>query len=265
MSATDDTPRPAADQPVDQPVDLVTAVHRARDVEGWLTPGQAAALFDAAARCPAPGRIVEIGSFRGRSTIVLASGAPPGVEVVAIDPHAGNDRGPQEIEGYADAAADDHERFMANLRAAGVDGRVRHVRARSTDAHGSVDGPIDVLYVDGAHRYRPALDDIRSWGARVADGGMLLIHDSFSSIGVTAAILRHLAAGRRFRYLGRSRSLAIYRADLGAGPSDRLANVARQLAQLPWFVRNVGLKVALVAGVGTLARRRGRPAPEWPY
>ena len=42
-------------------------------------------------------RIVEIGSFRGRSAIVLARAAPEGAEVVAIDPHLGSDRGPQEI------------------------------------------------------------------------------------------------------------------------------------------------------------------------
>ena len=56
------------------------------------------------APCARPGRIVEIGSFRGRSMIVLASAAAPGVELVAIDPHGGSDRGPQEIEADASAA-----------------------------------------------------------------------------------------------------------------------------------------------------------------
>ena len=134
--------------------------------------------------------------------------------MVAIDPHAGNDRGPQEIEGYGAAAATDRVVFEANLRRAGVADRVRHVAAFSVDAHGAVEDPIDVLYVDGAHRYRPARADIRDWGARVGDGGTLLIHDAFSSVGVTLAIGRQLLAGRRFRYVGRSRSLVEYRADL---------------------------------------------------
>ena len=75
-------------------------------VEGWMTDAQARRLWDGASAVPAGGRIVEIGSFRGRSTIVLATAATAheGVEVVAIDPHAGNDRGPQEISGYQDAA-----------------------------------------------------------------------------------------------------------------------------------------------------------------
>ena len=83
----------------------------------------------------------------------------------------------------------------------------------------------------------------------------MLIHDSFSSIGVTLAIARELLFGRRFRYVGRSRSLAEYRADLSGG--DRAGNAVRQLAQLPWFVRNVGLKVLLSVGLGKLARRLG--------
>jgi predicted O-methyltransferase YrrM len=47
----------------------------ASDVEGWLTEAQARRLFVAAAAVPARGRIVEIGSFRGRSAIVLARAA----------------------------------------------------------------------------------------------------------------------------------------------------------------------------------------------
>jgi predicted O-methyltransferase YrrM len=245
--------------------DLATVTAAVADVQGWMSPGQAATLYDAARRCPPEGTIVEIGSFQGRSTIVLASAAPKNVHVVAIDPHAGNDRGPQEIDGFGEAAADDHEVFLANLERAGVRDRVRHVRMFSDAALGEVEGSIDVLYIDGAHRYGPARADIRDWGARVGDGGTLLIHDSFSSVGVTLAILRELMLGTRFRYVGRSQSMTIYRADLSRGPGVRARNAGRQLLQLPWFVKNVALKAALLLGLGKVLTRLGRPVPEWPY
>jgi predicted O-methyltransferase YrrM len=234
-------------------------------VDGWMTDAQGRRLHDAAARCHPTARIVEIGSFRGRSTIVLAASAPDGVEIVAIDPHAGNDRGPGEIDGYATEAAGDRDVFLANLRRAGVGDRVHHIAKFSDVAHADVADPIDVLYIDGAHRYAPARADIRSWGLRVADGGTLLIHDSFSSVGVTLAILRELVPGRRFRYVGRSRSLTEYRADLLESDVGRVTNALAQLGQVPWFVKNLGLKVALTLGYGTLAGRLGFRVPEWPY
>ena len=178
------------------------------DVAGWLTEDQAAMLAAAAAVVAPGGTIVEIGSFQGRSTLVLAAAAPTAA-VVAIDPHAGNDRGPQEIDGYVDEAAADRVAFVRNLERAGVRGRVRHVPAFSADAHAEVPGSIDLLYIDGAHRYAPARADVRNWGAKVAAGGAMLIHDSFSSLGVTMAIARELLFGGRFRFVGRSRSLAL--------------------------------------------------------
>jgi hypothetical protein len=234
-------------------------------LDGWMSPDQGRRLFEAAARCTAGATIVEIGSFRGKSTVVLATAAPAGVEVVAIDPHAGNDRGPQEIEGFVTEAAGDHEVFNSNLAAAGVSERVRHVRAFSDAAHGEVSGDIAVLYVDGAHRFAPARADIRDWGARVADGGTMLIHDSFSSVGVTLAIMRELATGRRFRYVGRSRSLSEFRALPPQGFRDRAHHLVALAAQLPWFMRNLVLKVLLVAGGGKVLERTGRRVPEWPY
>ena len=241
-------------------------LRRVADVEGWMSPDQARTLYDAARACRPGDQIVEIGSFRGRSTIVLASAAPPGVDIVAIDPHAGNDRGPQEIDGFVAEAATDHEVFLANLDRAGVRHRVRHVRAMSDDAHEAVNGTIALLYIDGAHRYGPARTDIHEWGARVRADGTLLIHDSFSSVGVTAAIATELMFGRRFRYVGRARSMTIYRADLEPGNvRARTASSLRQVAQLPWFAKNVGLKVLLTLKVGSLLRRARRPVPEWPY
>ena len=235
------------------------------DVEGWMSPDQARRLYDAA-RTAAPGqRIVEIGSFRGRSMIVLAAAAEPGVELVAIDPHAGNDRGPQEIEGFAAEAEDDHAVFNRNLAAAGVADRVRHVRSFSDTALVDVPGSVQVLYVDGAHRFAPARADIRDWGNRVEPGGTMLIHDSFSSVGVTLAILRELVWSSQWRYVGRARSMTEYRRDLPAGLGAKVTNAFRQLAQLPWFAKNLGIKVLMSAKLGgLLSKVTGRPA-EWPY
>jgi predicted O-methyltransferase YrrM len=232
-------------------------------VEGWLSADQIERLHRTASSAHPGEAIVEIGSYRGRSTIVIALAAADGVDVVAIDPHAGNDRGPNELRGYEAQAADDHTVFRANLDAAGVAHRVRHVREFSHQALTAVDGAVSVLFIDGAHRYGPARADIRQWGSRVADDGTMLIHDAFSSVGVTAAICRELLFGRRFRYVGRSRSLVEYRADLRGGA--RLANAARQSLQLPWFVRNVVVKIVLTLGLGRVITRVTGRSVEWPY
>jgi hypothetical protein len=248
-------------------VSFETALAAVEGVEGWLSDGQARRLWDRAAAVPPNGRIVEIGSYRGRSAIVLASAVGgAGVDVVAIDPHAGNDRGPQEIHGSADEGEEDNRAFRENLSRAGVAGGVRHVRLPSQDALGAVDGPIDLLYVDGAHRLGPATDDIARWGARVRPGGSMLVHDSFSSIGVTLALLRLLALGGDFVYVGRERSLAEYRrVGTPLSAAERMRNAARQAAQLPWFARNVLIKVALVARARPLLRLLGHRSADWPY
>jgi hypothetical protein len=248
-------------------VSFDSALAAVEGVEGWLSEGQARRLFDRAAAVPPSGRIVEIGSYRGRSAIVLARAvAGAGAEVVAIDPHAGNDRGPQEIHGSADEGEADNRAFRANLDRAGVAGAVRHVRLPSHEALGSLEGPIDLLYVDGAHRLRPAMDDIARWGARVRPGGSMLVHDSFSSIGVTLALLRLMALGGEFVYVGRERSLAEYRRVAARlSPAERARNAARQLAQLPWFARNVLIKVAIVLRARPLLRALGHDSLDWPY
>jgi hypothetical protein len=239
------------------------ALAASADVEGWLTDAQAERLWRAGRAVPDGGRIVEIGSFRGRSTIVLASAAGEQVEVVAIDPHGGGDRGPNEYDPDRQRGEADNVAFWANLERAGVDQRVRHVRRASGDALGEVSGEIDLLYVDGAHRYRFAKPDIEQWGGRVRPDGTLLIHDSYNAVGVMLAQLRLLFAGGRYRYVGRSGSLAEYRRE----PLDsraRVANALRQATELPYFVRNCLVKLALVARLRPVARALGEHR-DWPF
>ena len=127
------------------------------------------------------------------------------------------------------------------------------MRAFSGEALGAVDGELDVLFVDGAHRFGPAREDIVRWGGRVRPGGRMLVHDSFSSVGVTLALatttLPRAAAGATPGATARWPSSS---APARAG----WASTAAQLRQLPWFAANV-VRKALI-----LARVRSGP---WPY
>ena len=77
------------------------------DVEGWMTPGQARKLWDCAS-----GREAGRADRRDRQLPgplddrAGHGGVNADVELIAIDPHAGNDRGPQEIEGFEEHAAE---------------------------------------------------------------------------------------------------------------------------------------------------------------
>jgi Methyltransferase domain len=186
------------------------------------------------------------------------------VSVTAIDPHAGNDRGPRQIRGEAEEGQADHEAFRKNLDAAGLTERVHHVRRFSHDALDAVPVHLDVLYIDGAHGLRAARDDLVRWGRKVRPGGLMLVHDAYSAVGVTLALLTTTVAGRSFRYLGRDGSLARYRREQLRGV-DRFANAGRQLLPLAWFARNLVVKLLLVAHLGQVARLLGHDGETWPF
>jgi hypothetical protein len=79
------------------------------------------------------------------------------------------------------------------------------------------------------------------------------------------AQLRLLFFSSRWRYVGRSRSLAQWRR-VELSPGERVSNALRQAAGIPWFVRNLVIKVAMVARLRSVARRLGLPDEDaWPY
>jgi SAM-dependent methyltransferase/predicted O-methyltransferase YrrM len=249
--------------------DLEDLLSLVRDIPGWFTDDQVAVLYDEAKKLSPGEKVVEIGSYQGRSTVVIAKAVKEGVEVVAIDPHAGNDRGPQQWECPAEAGEEDHQAFLANLARAGVADKVRHVRKPSQLALDAL-GPncnhcVSLLFIDGAHRVKPAYQDLDRWGAKVKDGGVILLHDCFSSIGVTAALMFALVLKGDLRYVGRTGSLAYLVKEPLGGFKDRMANVGRAGRELPWFLRNVVVKVAMLAGLKPLVKALGQPEGVWPH
>ena len=200
----------------------------AEQIEGWLTRAQARVLFDEARALAPHTRIVEIGSHQGRSTVVLA-GAREDVEVVAIDPFVGGKYGGPRVATL----------FDAHLARAGVAGRVRSLKVPSEVLRRTWTEEVDLLYVDGAHDPRHAFDDLQ-WSRRMEPGRTVLVHDAFSSVGVTLALAWSVVRRLPLRYLRREGSLAVF----VVGPARRRDH-ARMLEELPWFARNVVIKVLL--------------------
>jgi predicted O-methyltransferase YrrM len=239
-------------------------VNAVSQIEGWLTDDQVHQLWHSASALPPNSLIVEIGSFRGRSTVALALASPDDVEIVAIDPHSGADRAPQQTALNPEAGTEDAEAFAGNLRRFGVTDKICHIPKPSSAALGDVPRRVDLLFIDGRHELRAARGDILGYGRLVAEGGTVLIHDSFSSIGVTLALISTLFSSRRFRYLGRTGSLTVYhRSDVS--PLELVRSCGRQLAQLPWFARNIAIKVLILLRQEHLARALGHTTGPWPY
>jgi predicted O-methyltransferase YrrM len=241
----------AAAAEASSPRGFETAWAAAQSVPGWLKEGQARMLFEEAARLADGARVVEIGSHRGRSTIILAAAVKPrGGRVTAIDPF---------VEGRLFGGQQTRRSFEENVTAAGVRDAVDLVVDYSTRLRPEWSEAFDLLYIDGKHDYWTLSDDLR-WARHLPPGAAVLVHDSFSSIGVTLGLLAHVLPSRTLAYERRSDSMALLRRRR-VGLRDR----TRVLAQLPWWIRNVGIKVLLLLRLRPLARAVGHDSPYDPY
>lgn len=130
------------------------------DVQGWLTETEGRAL----ARLARDRRVLEIGSFCGRSTICMAQTAK---QVVAVDPFDGRD---------TPKPGDTWDQFTLNLTRYGVADKVRPVVSTTADLSVS-DGPFDVAFIDGAHDYESVKLDAQIAMGLLAGDGLLAFHD----------------------------------------------------------------------------------------
>ena len=220
-------------------------------IEGWLTRDQARVLFDAAASLPAGSTVVEIGSHQGRSTVILGQAARAvGARVIAVDAF---------VDGRLFGGASTRDRFEANIAAAGLTDVVELVVGYSTKLRTGWDRKFDLLYVDGKHDYWTYTDDLR-WSRHLPERGEILVHDCFSSIGVTLGTVRSVLFGSRYTYVDRSRSLARF---VLARPA--FADRLRVVGQLPWFAGNVFLKILLRLRLRTAAGWFGHRGPYDPF
>ena len=156
-----------------------------RSTPGYLTEREARFLMTALALAPATGANVEIGSFKGRSTVGLAFvasklGLGP---VTAIDPHSC----PSPTDPRLVDQTSTYDDFLGNLTRAGVRDAVTPVQAFSGEIAKSWRDPIRFLWIDGDHSYEGARADVRDFVPFLVPGAVLAMHDV---LGTWAGTLR---------------------------------------------------------------------------
>jgi predicted O-methyltransferase YrrM len=159
----------------------------AEQVRGFLPADEGRALYDAAVRYLNGGVGVEIGTYCGKSTVLLGAAAQQTASVLyTIDHHHGSEEH-QPGWDYHDASLVDEvtglfdtlPTFRRTLDAAGLDDHVVAVVGKSPIVARAWRSPLQFLFIDGGHTEAAAAQDFNGWARWVTADGALVIHDVF--------------------------------------------------------------------------------------
>ena len=210
-------------------------------IPGFLVEEEARFLGLIAACAPRNGVILEIGSFKGKSTVMLAKVAQHyGLgSVVAIDPHNFNSA---ELEEHRTVpGASSYHDFLNNLEVAGVSNQVEVRRTFSTEVAAAWKRPVRFLWIDGDHSYRGAKADFDGFIRHLIPEGIVAFHDALHAFsGPIRVFVEDVLRSDQFGAAGFVHSIAWsqFQPEDGALFHDQRTALERTAARLIPFVKD---------------------------
>jgi len=139
-----------------------------RQLEGHVTDREVRFL-SVAPFLQGTGEILEIGSFKGKSTIVLAKSAKLAgySKIHACDPHVLSFIRKEDLT----------ELFFNNLMQNSVRENVEFHQMKSTELSTSWEKPLRMLWIDGDHTYKGTMADFVCYSRFLEPGAIVCFHD----------------------------------------------------------------------------------------
>lgn len=166
-----------------------------KGIDGWFSEdeGRWYARF---ARALRGGVLVEIGSWKGRSTSFVGPVCNAnGTRLVCVDHWSGSRDVLADRYAAALAVEDVEATFRANMSALGI--VVEVIAAPSVVAAARfAPGSVDRVFLDASHDKASVAEDLRVWSERLCPGGVLAGHDYADKHPEVRAAVDELAAER---------------------------------------------------------------------
>lgn len=159
-----------------------------RTTKGFMPDDEGAALASAAQSVATAGPMLEVGSYCGKSAILLGDVADAAGSVLfSVDHHRGSEENQAgwehhdtEVVDPATGRMDTLPFFRRAIEAAGLEHAVIAVVGQSAPVGAAWATPLAFLFIDGGHGVEPARRDYELWTPHVKPGGLLAIHDVFA-------------------------------------------------------------------------------------
>ncbi len=168
-------------------------------IDGWLTDEEGEFLYNLAKNCKGKGVIVEIGSWKGKSTIWLGKGSLEGnkVKVYAVDPHTGSPEHQKENEKIWT-----FEEFKRNIKNAKVDDIIVPLVKTSEESAKNFKETVEFIFIDGAHEYELVKLDFDLWFPKVISQGFIAFHDTIVWAGPKKVVSDLVYKSKYFKNVG---------------------------------------------------------------
>ena len=173
------------------PADVWAAVD---SVHGFMSIQECGLLYRAARFWPVAGPVIELGSYKGRSTTLLALA---GRQVHAVDAWSPATYRPTALGAFFKPSDEVLAEFQANVQRMGVAEHVSVHRGLTTEVAQGWQTSCAILFIDAGHDYASVRGDLDAWTPHLLPGGVLLLHDTFSDryVGVLQAAGELLKSG----------------------------------------------------------------------
>lgn len=146
-----------------------------KNIEGLLVPGQEKTFMVIASKLPKNARVLEIGSFKGKSASCIGLASPKSTKIYAIDTFEGNNK--DFSEGVQFTGGSFLNEFKQNLKKSGVSKKVIPLKGLSYEIGKNWNKTIDFLFIDGSHLYEDVKKDFEIFYPWVKEGGIIALHD----------------------------------------------------------------------------------------